>query len=132
MDEDSSMGQKTWQVYNFGKRNVFRLYLNKSREWLLFFSLSLLFFFFLLSHHLCQSQRHSSRTARPSIPHLRPHPGLILRCSPTPRGPQEETSDRWWAAIRRRHYTAPKSLRWCSVMPVLIKHMQDTTYCAPY
>ena len=22
---------------------------------------------------------------------------------PRPRGPQEETSDRWWAAIRRRH-----------------------------
>ena len=32
MDEDSSMEQKTWQVYSFGKRNVFRLHLNVSRE----------------------------------------------------------------------------------------------------
>ena len=26
-DEDSSMEQKTWQVYSFGKRNVCRLHL---------------------------------------------------------------------------------------------------------
>ena len=32
MDEDISTEQKTWQVYNFGKRNVFRLDLNESRE----------------------------------------------------------------------------------------------------
>ena len=32
MDEDSSAEQKTWQVYNFRKRNVFRLCLNESRE----------------------------------------------------------------------------------------------------
>ena len=32
MDEDSSMEQKTWQVYSFGKRNVLRLHLNESRE----------------------------------------------------------------------------------------------------
>ena len=32
MDEDSSMEQKMWQVYSFGKRNVFRLHLNESRE----------------------------------------------------------------------------------------------------
>ena len=32
MDEDSSTEQKTWQVYNFGKSNVFRLDLNDSRE----------------------------------------------------------------------------------------------------
>ena len=32
MDKDISMEQKTWQVYNFGKRNVFRLDLNESRE----------------------------------------------------------------------------------------------------
>ena len=31
MDEDSSAKQKTWQVYSFGKRNVFRLYLNESK-----------------------------------------------------------------------------------------------------
>ena len=31
-DEDSSMEQKTWQVYSFGKRNVFRLHLNESRK----------------------------------------------------------------------------------------------------
>ena len=28
MDEDSSTEQKTWQVYSFGKRNVFMLHLN--------------------------------------------------------------------------------------------------------
>ena len=32
MDEDSSTQQKEWQVYSFGKRNVFRLHLNESRE----------------------------------------------------------------------------------------------------
>ena len=32
MDEDSSTEQKTWQVYSLGKRNVFRLHLNESRE----------------------------------------------------------------------------------------------------
>ena len=32
MDEDVSTEQKTWQVYNLGKRNVFRLDLNESRE----------------------------------------------------------------------------------------------------
>ena len=32
MDEDISTKQKTWQVYNFGKMNVFRLYLNESGE----------------------------------------------------------------------------------------------------
>ena len=30
MDEDSSMEQKTWQVYNFGKRNGLRFHLYKS------------------------------------------------------------------------------------------------------
>ena len=30
--EDSSTEQKTWQVYCFGKRPVFRLYLNESRQ----------------------------------------------------------------------------------------------------
>ena len=30
--EDSSTEQKTWQVYCFGKRHVFRLYLNESRQ----------------------------------------------------------------------------------------------------
>ena len=32
MIEDSSTEQKAWQVYSFGKRNVFRLHLNESRE----------------------------------------------------------------------------------------------------
>ena len=32
MNKDISTEQKTWQVYNFGKRNVFRLNLNESRE----------------------------------------------------------------------------------------------------
>ena len=31
MDEDISTERKTWQVYNFGKRNLFRLHLNESR-----------------------------------------------------------------------------------------------------
>ena len=35
-------------------------------------------------------------------------------------------------AIQRKHCTAAESLRWCSVVPVLIQHTQDTTYCAPY
>ena len=29
---DGDMEQETWHVYNFGKRNVFRLDLNESRE----------------------------------------------------------------------------------------------------
>ena len=32
MDKDSSTEQKTWQVYSFGKRHVFRLRLNESRK----------------------------------------------------------------------------------------------------
>ena len=32
MDEDSSLEQKTWQIYSFGKRNIFRLHLNEFRE----------------------------------------------------------------------------------------------------
>ena len=32
MDEDGSSDQKTWQVYSFGKRNVFRLHLKESIE----------------------------------------------------------------------------------------------------
>ena len=32
MDEDSSMEQKTWLVYSFGKRNVLRFDLKESRE----------------------------------------------------------------------------------------------------
>ena len=32
MDEDCNTEQKTWQVNSFGKRNVFRLHLNVSRE----------------------------------------------------------------------------------------------------
>ena len=32
MDKDISTEQKTWQVYNFGKINVFRLDLNECRE----------------------------------------------------------------------------------------------------
>ena len=90
------------------------------------------FLFILLSHHRCRPQRHCSRAARPGIPHLQPHPGLILHCSPAPRGPQEEMSDRWWAAIQRKHCTAAASLQWCSAVPVLIEHTQDTTYCALY
>ena len=74
---------------------------------------------------------HCSRAARRGIPHIRPHPGLIPHRDPAPRGPQEVTSDRWWAAIRRRHCTAAESVRWCSVMPVLIEHTQDTTYYTP-
>ena len=31
MDENSK-DQKTWQIYNFRKRNVFRLRLNESRD----------------------------------------------------------------------------------------------------
>ena len=55
----------------------------------------LFFCFFLLSHQLCRPQRHCSRAARPGIPHLQPHPGLSPHRGPTPRGPQEVTSDRW-------------------------------------
>ena len=50
-------------------------------------------------------------------PYLWPHPSLIPQRGPATKGPQEETSDRWWAAIRRRHCTAAESLRWCSVVP---------------
>ena len=32
MDGDINTEQETWQVYNFGKRNVFRLDLKESRE----------------------------------------------------------------------------------------------------
>ena len=32
MDKDISTKEKKWQVYNFGKRNVFRLNLNESSD----------------------------------------------------------------------------------------------------
>ena len=48
---------------------------------------------FLLFHHLCRPQSLCSRAARPGIP----------TSGHTPRGPLEDTSDRWWAAITRRH-----------------------------
>ena len=32
MDEESCTKQKAWQIYSLGKRSVFRLYLNESRE----------------------------------------------------------------------------------------------------
>ena len=38
-----------------------------------------------------------------------PHARLVPHRGPAPRGPQEETSNRWWAAIRRRHCTAAES-----------------------
>ena len=34
-------------------------------------------------------------------------------------------------AIWRRQCTAAGSLRWCSVVPVLIQHTQNTPFCAP-
>ena len=83
-----------------------------------------------LSHHLCRPQRHCSCAARSGIP-TSDHTRLIPHRGPAPRGPQE-TSHRWRAAIRRRHCTAAESLRWCSVVPVLFQHTQDTTYYAPY
>ena len=55
----------------------------------------------------------------------------VLHNGPTHRGPQE-MSEHWGAAIRRRHCTAAESLWWCSVVLVLIEHMQVTTYYAPY
>ena len=61
-------------------------------------------------------------------PYLSPHPRLIPQLGPAARGPQEETSDRWWADNRRRHRTAVGSLWQCSLMSVLIQHTQDITY----
>ena len=39
-DEDSSTKQKTWRVYSFGKRNVFRLHLNGCRDGIFFTQIS--------------------------------------------------------------------------------------------
>ena len=35
------------------------------------------------------------------------------------KSPQEETSECWWVALRRRHCTAAESRRWCPVKSVL-------------
>ena len=70
----------------------------------MFSQLLLLFVGGRLSHHLCKPQRHCF------VP-------LVPTSLPPPKGPHEETSDRWWAAIRRRHCTAAESLRWCSTVP---------------
>ena len=64
-------------------------------------------------------------------PYFRSHPRVIAHRGAATRGPQEVTSDRWWAAVRRKHCTAAESPRWCSVVPVLIGHRQVTTYYAP-
>ena len=52
-------------------------------------------------------------------------PAAMLKAhsAPPPRGPQEETSDRWRAAIGRRHRTAAQSLPWLSVG---LRHESDT------
>ena len=71
--------------------------------------------------------RRSSRRS-----HFRPHPGLFRHGGSAPRGPQEETSDCWWAVIRRRHCTAAESLPLRSIVPVLIQHTQDTACNARY
>ena len=63
--------------------------------------------------------------------HFRPHPRLNPHRGPAPKGPQKEASDRWWAAIRRKHCTAAESLRWCSLVPVRIQHAQDDTSLCP-
>ena len=81
----------------------------------------------LLSHHLCWPP-----ALLVPASYLRPHPRLNPHYGPAPRGPQEEMSYHWWAAVWRRHCTAAESLWWCSVVPVLIEHMQDMTYYAPY
>ena len=52
-----------------------------------YFIFSLSLFSFLLSHHLCRPQRHCFRATRSGIPHLRPHPGLILHCGLYPLRP---------------------------------------------
>ena len=73
------------------------------------------------------------------FPHLRPKPGLILHRGPAPRGPslrrrrqiRDTTSVSVSGGLPFEGDTAAESLRWCSVVPVLIEHTQDTTNCSP-
>ena len=73
---------------------------------------------FLLFHHLCRPQSLCSRAARPGIP----------TSGHTPRGPLEDTSDRWWAAITRRHV-----LHSCRVTSLVFNSTcSDSTYAGHY
>ena len=72
-------------------------------------AVSFLSFFFWLSHHLCWPQRHCSRY--PPTSSQRSTGGdvrLLVGCP------------------------AAKSLRWCSVVPGVIEHRQDTNNYASY
>ena len=63
---------------------------------------------------LCRSSRH---------PYLRPHPRLIPHHGPAPKGPHEETSDRWWAACPK------ETLHCCRVTSVVFRSAcSDWTY----
>ena len=104
MDEDSSTEQKTFDtrervnISSAKSLNFCKIGIASGVVVVVVVVVCFLFCFcccFLLSHHLCRPQRHCSRAARPGIPHLWPHPGLIPHRGPAPRGPQEETSDRW-------------------------------------
>ena len=49
-------------------------------------------------------------------PYLLPHSRLIPYCGPAARGPHEETSDRWWTAIRRRlHCGRFSGIQYCGL-----------------
>ena len=86
---------------------------------------------FLLSHHLCQPLRHCSVPLVPASPTASRIQGSFCIMAAPPEVHRSTWPD-WWAALQRRHYTAAESLWWCSVVPVLIEHMQDMTYYAPF
>ena len=68
----------------------------------------------MLSHHQCRPQSPYYRAARPGIP----------TSGHAPRGPLEDTSDRWWAAITRRHV-----LHSCRVTSLVFNSTcSDSTY----
>ena len=73
--------------------------------------------------------RHSSRHPPPSAT-----PRAHSASRPRPQRSTGGDVRSLVGCIRRKHCTAAESLRWCSVdiVPVLIEHTQDTTYCAPY
>ena len=109
--------------------NLLVLLLLLSLLLLLLMSLLLL----LQSHHLCRPQRHCSRAARLGVPTSgNTQDSFLISRGPARRGPQEVTSGRLWAVIRRRHSTSAESLGWCSLMPVLIQHTQGNTCYAPH
>ena len=112
---DCDMAGATWNYCRFGAHSVYTIQPCTSLHC------------HFIQSHICRVYLYPATRTLSRITTSKDYSAL----QPAAKGPQEETSDRWLATLRRRH------CHWCqvqrhSVMPVMIQHMQDATYHAPY